>query len=219
MQEAPPQTTLSTPPPAPPRAELRLTAALRRILEDSSADKPLTLALIIASTGERAFGVLMAFLCLPFLTPLPIPGVSVPFGIALLLLGAQIAIRKHRPWLPARILRYRLPQSFGVRLIGFVVKIFRPLERIIRPRLLYMQNPVAMVFVGIALAIDGFVLSLPLPITFSNAVPAWLALIKILGITEEDGISLLAGTILTLGGAVALVFAALEGWSRLAPHW
>jgi hypothetical protein len=191
------------------RHELRLTVALRQVLERAGAagdgvadhDKPLTLGLIVEVTGERAFGVLMAFLCLPFLTPIPLPGLSIVFGVALLLLGGQVAMRKHRPWLPARMMKLRLPPKFGPRLIGFVAKIFGPLEKIIRPRLLVMQNPAAMVLVGVALMFDGLLLSLPLPpvIPLSNALPAWMAMIKILGITEEDGAALAAGTVLTLG--------------------
>jgi hypothetical protein len=203
----------------PPLRSLRLTAALHEVLKDETSSQPrppLTLGFIIERTGERAFGVLMALLCLPFLLPIPLPGMSIPFGLALLLLGAQIAIRKHRPWLPARLLAWQLPEKVGVRLIGLVAKFFRPLERIIRPRWLFMQNPVAMVLVGIALAIDGFLLSLPLPpiVPFSNALPAWMALVKILGITEEDGISLLAGTLLTLAVALAAIALAIIGWSR-----
>lgn len=195
-----------------PRAELRLSVAMRRILESVSEDKPLTLGLIVEATGERAFGVLMAFICLPFITPIPVPGLSIPFGLALFLLGLQLAIRKDRPWLPERMQRYRLPQKFGKRLIGFVVKVFKPLERVIGPRLLFMRNPVAMVLVGLALCIDGILLAFLPAIPGSNFIPAWMALIKILGITEEDGISLLGGTILTFGGVAAIVLALVFGW-------
>lgn len=193
---------------------LRLTVALKKILAETSTHdgagggKTLTLGLVVESTGERSFAVLLAFLCIPFLTPLPLPGVSTPFGLAVFFLGLQVAIRKHRPWLPQRLMNWRIPPKFGASLISFIARVFRPLERIIWPRLGFMVNPGAMVLVGIALAIDGAILSLPLPIPFSNSIPAWFALIKILGITEEDGISLLAGTILTLG-LVAVVTAGL----------
>jgi hypothetical protein len=213
--ERQPDKILNRPTPdKPARAELRLSVALRRILENVSEDKPLTLGLIVETTGERAFGVLMAFICLPFITPIPVPGLSIPFGLALFLLGMQLAIRKDRPWLPKRMQGYRLPQKFGKRLIGFVAKVFRPLERVIGPRLLFMQNPVAMVLVGLALCVDGLLLAVLPAIPGSNFIPAWMALIKILGITEEDGISLLAGTVLTFGGVAAIVVGfVFGGWA------
>lgn len=183
--------------------------------------EPLTLKLIIEKTGERAFGVLAAFLCLPFLTPIPLPGMSILFGIALAMLGAEIAIRRDRPWLPQKLLNWRLPPKMGPKLIAFVAKLFKPLERIIRPRLLFMQNPVAMAFVGVALMLDGVLLSLPIPpvVPLSNAIPAWLALITILGITEEDGVCLLAGTTLTLGSVAGGIVALVLGWEKVASLW
>jgi hypothetical protein len=202
-----------TTPNRPSRTELRLRFALRQVLESVTKDKPLTLGLIVEATGERAFGVLMAFICLPFITPIPVPGLSIPFGLALFLLGLQVAIRKNRPWLPTRMMEYRLPQNFGKRLIGFVAKVFNPLEKVIGPRLLFMQNPPALVLVGLALCIDGMLLAFLPAIPGSNFIPAWMALIKILGITEEDGISLLGGTILTFAGVAAVVLALVFGWN------
>jgi hypothetical protein len=204
------------------RNKLKLTAALNAILEhavpvgpgegSSEGAKKLTLGLIVESTGERAFGVLMAFLCLPFLLPVTIPGTSMPFGIALAILGLQLAFRKHRPWLPRRLLGWKLPPKMGGKLIGVIAKMFGPLERVIRPRWLFMQNRIWMVLVGTALVMDGAFLALPWPffIPLTNTIPAWLALIKVLGITEEDGVALLSGTLLTLTmmivGTILLVY-------------
>ena len=206
---------------------LQLTTALNAILAQSevqpAADEkappitpPLTLRLIIDKTGERAFGVLAAFLCLPFLTPLPLPGMSILFGLALALLGIEIAVRRDRPWLPQKMLNWKLPPKLGPKLIAFVARLFRPLEKIIRPRLLFMQNPIAMIFVGIALALDGLLLALPLPpvVPLSNAIPAWLALITILGITEEDGLCLLTGTILTLSAVITSILSIILFWNQ-----
>jgi hypothetical protein len=216
MESTPGENVKPAAPDGPRRAELRLSYALRRILENVSEDKPLTLGLIVEATGERAFGVLMAFMALPFITPIPVPGLSIPFGLALFVLGLQVAIRKARPWLPQRMKDYRLPRNFGKRLIGFVAKVFKPLEKAIKPRLLVMQNPAAMVLVGLALCLDGLLLAFLPAIPGSNFVPAWMALIKILGITEEDGISLLAGTILTFVGVAAMVvILVLFGWKVL----
>src|SRR4051812_30948155 len=100
--------------------QLRLTTALQQVLQEIAGPdgtdatvRPLTLGLIVEITGDRAFGVLMAFLCLPFVQPIPLPGLSIPFGVALILLGAQVAVRRHRPWLPRRMLALKLPQKFG----------------------------------------------------------------------------------------------------------
>jgi hypothetical protein len=204
---------------APPevRQQLRLSVSLQGILSatDGPDDPPLTLGLIIEKTQERAFGVLMAFLCLPFVQPIPLPGLSIVFGIALALLGAQIAIRRNRPWLPHRMLAIKLPQKLGAKVIAIVAKIFRPLEKIVRPRMLFMQNTWSLTVVGVALVIDGIFLVVLPPFPGSNIIPGWMALIKILGITEEDGICLLVGTVISLAAVVAIAFGgeALYEWA------
>jgi hypothetical protein len=43
--------------------------------------------------------VLVIILVLPFCQPIPLPGFSTPFGIALMIFGFRIALRQ-RPWLP-----------------------------------------------------------------------------------------------------------------------
>jgi len=195
---------------------LLLTDSLNRILREAKGKrgakgKPLTMGLIVDSTAERAFGVLLAFLCLPFLTPIPLPFVSIPFGIAIFLLGLQVAVQKTKPWLPAFMLNMQLPQRLTSGLLRFTARIFRPLEKIIHPRVPLMQNAVGKSIAGIALALDGILLALPWPpgIPCTNAIPAWMALVKILGITERDGIALLGGSVLSyavLVGLVAAVF-------------
>jgi hypothetical protein len=200
-------------PPDKTKRHSGLRLSLRDLLQNANEhpEERLTLGRIVEATGESAFGVLMAFLCLPFLTPIPVPLVSIPFGIALFLLGLQVAISRHRPWLPAWMMRIRLPQKFTTRLIGFVAKVLGPLERIIHPRLGFMQSVPAMVLAGAALAIDGLVLAFLPPLPLSNAIPAWMAMVKILGITERDGGALLVGTILTFGAVAVVVVALVSG--------
>jgi hypothetical protein len=204
------------------RAKLRLTVALNNVIavaRNPANPRPISLGLIVETAEERAFGVLMAFLCIPFLLPVAIPGTSTPFGIAIMLLGFQIIIRRHKPWLPARILNWKLPDKFTGMVINGMAKLFTPLERVIRPRWLFMQNTGSMIVVGAMLILDGFYLAMPFGnIPLTNTIPAWLALIKILGITEKDGVSLLVGTLLTLAITVGLVLLMIFSWNTLMAY-
>ena len=51
----------------------------------------------------RGLQFVVILLCLPFLAPVSIPGISMPFGLAIALSGLRIAFG-HRPWLPEFIL-------------------------------------------------------------------------------------------------------------------
>lgn len=184
--------------------ELKLSVALRKIMVDAS-DGSLSLGAIIDNTGERAFCVLMAFLLLPFMLPITIPGTSVPFGIALVLLGLQLGFSGNRPWLPGWLRRVPLPAKLTTAILVFVNKAFQPIERIIRPRLLFMQNRGSLMVVGLALVLDGIFMAIPWPPVppfvagfITNTIPAWIAMTKILGLTEEDGVAMVVGVIATL---------------------
>ena len=80
----------------------RLSEDLLRMLE-RAAGNSITLREIIEILHGRGFDVLIIVLAAPFLTPIPLPGLSTPFGLILMFFGVRIALRKH-PWLPRKFL-------------------------------------------------------------------------------------------------------------------
>lgn len=191
--------------------ELKLSVALRELLEFSEKQETgITLGDIIQRTGEKAFSVLIAFLCLPFLI-IAIPGTSTPFGLALMFLGIQMILRWDRPWLPKFLSNRHLPKKGTEAVLRGVTKLFRPLERLIRPRLLFMQSYAAYIIVGLALVIDAFLLALPLPIPYTNTPPAWAIMLKVLGSTEDDGVLLIIGLFLSAVMIGICIYAAVMG--------
>ena len=66
---------------------------------------------ILAATQGRGFDLLLVLICLPFLTPIPLLGLSTPFGLVVFLIGARLAFGRH-PWLPRRLLERELPSGF-----------------------------------------------------------------------------------------------------------
>jgi hypothetical protein len=61
---------------------------------------------------------------------------------------------------------------------------------------------------GLAIVSSAFLLTLPLPIPFSNTIPAWAILLLALGMMEEDGAVIVAG-----------YFMAGAAWTYLATLW
>jgi hypothetical protein len=82
-----------------------LSVLLGRILE--GAGGPVSLSALMERTGGRGRFVLIILLCLPFTTPVPLPGVSSVIGIAiawLVLLGAGRRPARLPVWLGRRTL-------------------------------------------------------------------------------------------------------------------
>lgn len=80
-------------------------------LRDRSALGALTLREVIYTLGGRAYTLLVLLLALPFITPIPLPGLSTPFGLAIALIALRLTLGQ-RPWLPMKLQRKVLPPGF-----------------------------------------------------------------------------------------------------------
>ena len=164
-----------------------------RCLAGQFADRPARLSEILAATQGRGFNLLLLVIGLPFLTPIPLPGLSTPFGFVVLLIGARLALG-HRPWLPEKILHRELPARFVAKLLGAASRIVRWLEVLLRPRLDFLHERwIYRRIAGTLILISGFLLLLPLPIPLSNSLPALTVVLLAAGAMERDGIFFLAG--------------------------
>lgn len=186
----------------PPRKLSEEIAALR----DRFAGGPTTLGTVIEVLQGRAWTLVLILLALPFITPIPLPFLSTPFGLAISLIALRLALGQ-RPWLPARLLARPLPMGFFDRLLKFSAGVLRFLEKLLRPRLAWIADTPALVRVhALLLLASGAVLLLPLPVPFSNAFPGWVIILIAGGLLERDGAAVLAGYGVAGGGVAFFYF-------------
>lgn len=170
----------------------RLSEDLRRILAQANG-KGVTIGKIIEILHGRGFDVLIIILVLPFCTPIPLPGLSTPFGMILMFFGLRIALRK-RPWLPRRLLNVEIPYPTLTKIIKGALAVATRLEKILHPRFRFFKDWPSFNFLnGMSILISAFVLALPLPIPFTNTLPAWSILLIAAGMMENDGAVIVAG--------------------------
>jgi hypothetical protein len=81
----------------------RLSVELQRYFFEEERPPKVTLTEVLQLAGERIFGFLFVILALPSALPVPAPGYSTPFGIALFLLALQFIAGAKLPWLPQKI--------------------------------------------------------------------------------------------------------------------
>jgi Exopolysaccharide synthesis, ExoD len=84
----------------PNAAENRLSDLLMRQAAMVTSER-VTLGDMAEFLGDRSIGGLLLGLALPMALPVPAPGISVLFGVPLIVISAQLALGYHRPWLPA----------------------------------------------------------------------------------------------------------------------
>lgn len=162
-----------------------------------------TLREVMALLHGRGYVLLVMLLALPFCGPIPLPGLSTPFGLVIMLIGIRLALGE-KPWLPARLLDTRLPPELFAKVFAVTQKILTWFERLLRPRLSWVTASRRLEQLhAVSIVICAAMLLLPLPVPFSNVVPAWGILLLAGGLLERDGVFIIAGHGATL---VTLVF-------------
>ena len=187
--------------PPPPKLSVELAR-----LRDQSAERAVTLREVIYTLQGRAYLLLVLLLALPFITPLPLPGLSTPFGLAILLIAARLSLGQ-KPWLSMKLQRKELPAGFLRKLFAVAERVLRFLEKFLRPRLTFVTDtPLLAQLHAVLMLVAALALLLPLPIPFTNSFPAWTILLLAAGLLERDGLFILAGYVVFAAGVLYFVF-------------
>lgn len=192
-----------------PRADRAREAGTRALLDGFAEGDPadvLTLRMLLAGLGRRAFGMLLFVSVLPAFIPVPVGGaISGPLTI---LIGAQLLVLRRRPWLPRFVAEHGFPRNALARFDRMISPALARLEHLIRPRLpQVLDHRPAAVLTGLLLILLGLLLSLPIPLT--NYLFGGLLLLFALALLERDGALMLVAW---AGGIVAIiVFGVLSG--------
>lgn len=185
---------------------LRLDGMLRELGAHDGDDAPparpdsITVGELVDKAAHAGFGFLVAVLSL---VAIPFVGLSTPFGLAIALVGMQLAVGRARPWLPARARRRALSMTMLDRVLGMLARRMRWMARSVKRR---WQPLVTPRLVGFAIVVLALLLALPLPIPGSNLVFIVPLLVYAVGLLEGDGAWILVGHVATLVD-ITLVFA------------
>jgi hypothetical protein len=188
-------------------------------LPASFADGQIDLASLVRLLGNRSTGALLLFLALPMVVPIPAPGISVLFGVPLMLISAQILFGRQTLWLPGRFARHAIARA---QLDSYVVRaeaVARKLERLVKPRFAQLTQGIALRLVGGMCLVLALIIALPVPL--GHFVPGVAISAMALGLIEHDGLFIIGG--LLIGGLALLVVAfamiglAAAGHNLLSP--
>ena len=129
----------------------KLSVELNRYFFEEERNEKVTLSEILTLAGERIFGFLLVILALPSALPIPAPGYSTPFGVAIFFLAVQLIIGRDYPWLPAKILNGSMKLETVQKFIKMGTPWIQRLENVTKPRLAYLcTSPPGRVMLGMA---------------------------------------------------------------------
>ncbi len=177
--------------------------SLSQILNDllDLPGEQLAIRTIAEQVGDKGFGLMLAILSLPSALPVPAPGYSTPFGIVLVLLGAQLVAGRTSPWLPERILKKELSKEFAGKVFKAGNRMLHLTERLVRPRMRWINSVGGRAFLGFIVIFMAALMILPIPMT--NTFPAMIIFLVGVSLSEDDG---LAACVAFVGGLLAMLF-------------
>jgi hypothetical protein len=174
-----------------------MSARLIKALEDVRDLPHITLGKIVEHVEGEALLILSLISILPFMQPIPIPGISSILGLIVLLQGVGLMLWS-KPLLTKRMRnlnitheRFEIIYKAAQKFSNFTSKISafkHPLTNT-RP---------SHILCGFAIVLSAGFLSLPLPIPFSNLVPAVSIFLICIGLLEEDVVLIILGLGITL---------------------
>lgn len=198
--------------------KVRLLSEQLEELRASFSERHATLGEIIRFLEGRAYTLLMIVFALPFAVPVSVPGSSTPLGIIIAVIAVQLAL-KRLPWLPRRLLDWRLPPGFFTKLIPVTARLVRSLERALHPRWpAWTESHAAIAVHLLVIVVHAFLLALPVIFPFTNLFPGWVILILACGLLERDGLFLAVGhalSVLNVLYFLAIAHAAKEAMIKI----
>lgn len=184
-----------------------LSATLRGVAE-TLPEGTVSVRYLLTTVGEHSMLLLCIILTIPFLTPIPLPGVSTIFGAIIMLIAAGIILNR-LPWLPRQVLDRPISSEQLGKVMQRGSQLSAKIERFVKPRLSVLSATTTVNRVnGLLLLLGGTMLILPLPfIPLSNMIPGYGILFLAIGMLQRDGLMILLGYLLNV--ATLLYFAAI----------
>ncbi len=203
---------------ADPAQARKLSEELELILREFEVET-VTLREVLGLLHGRGYVLLTMLLALPFCTPIPLPGLSTPLGLIIGLIGVRLACGA-KPWLPQRLLDTRLPPAVFKKVFAVTRRIILAFERLLRPRLLWLTaTGLLRQLHAVPIAVGAALLLLPLPVPFSNTIPAWSIMLMAAGLLERDGVFVIAGHVTALAAVAFFGVIAVFGVEAVEFLW
>ncbi|MEO0893344.1 MAG: exopolysaccharide biosynthesis protein [Pseudomonadota bacterium] len=202
---------------APQDAQLGDIAISDR-LDQLAADaegQDVSLAWVLDTLGERAFGLFLLFLALPCCIPF-LYGVPQVVALPMMFVSAQILMGRRAPWLPEKLGARTISAQSLTGLADRAGPWLRRIEAFSRPRFTALTRTPADQIVGLALVLFSASILVPLPGT--NTVPGFAVVIVSMGLLQRDGILVILGSIIGTVWIGTLIFAGaslaslIKGW-------
>ncbi len=182
-----------------------LSQSLEALLGAADNQTALTLNQLVERTGGRGIYLFLTMVSLPFIVPIPLPGFSLIVGLIILLSGLRMALGLP-PKLPLFIGKKSISVERQRKILAASVRLVKWIERMVKPRGRdWIANEASRRAHGLLIAFMGFLLTLPLPIVFTNSLPGLAVIFICVSMMEEDALLIWVGYVFAAGSVIYLL--------------
>ncbi len=194
---------------------LPLSKLLEHVIAHHGGER-LTLGELSARLRDRAWGGLLLIFAAINILPLP-PGATAVTGIPLLVLTAQLAAGRSRPWFPRKLDRRGIGRETIARLIAKIEPIEHRIERVLKPRLYSLTGHRGARVIGVISFLLSVILWLPIPL--GNHAPALAMTLFALALIYRDGVMAILGAITSVVSVFLVSLTAAAAWMAAVAVW
>jgi hypothetical protein len=175
---------------------------------------------VIGALGRQGNALAVAAFSLPFLLPIPLPGLSFILGSIICVLGIAIALDMP-VLLPRWISRRAFPGKLLSKPLLIASRILYRIEPWLKPRLGWVFSwRFIKVCAGLVIVVGGSVVLLPLP-PGANFISSFICIVVALGLMARDGLVLIGGILLFFSkiGLYIGTFSYVADWAAKYFGW
>lgn len=161
-------------------------------IQEGLPDENISLKELINVMSGEGLQFMIIILIAPFLIPASIPGSSTPFGILIILL--EIAYLNNKSlYIPNFIGKYEISKENVLKLFDIIKKALSYVEKISKPRGKLSSKKYVLKINAVVNILLAFLLFLPLPIPFTDFIPATSMLLLAVSTLEHDSYLMILG--------------------------
>lgn len=183
------------------------TQVIEDVVNNSTSDR-IPISDLLAAMEGMGFGFAIMIFAFGITIPLPPPFPSL-ISLPLVIFSLQMVAGYSSPKLPKRFSKFSVKRTVLAMLVNKSSPYIRKVERILKPRLLFMSSAIAERIVGFFILVFSSFILLPMPL--SNFIPGLGILIISFGLLKKDGLIIIFGITVGLTGLLISIAAVLFG--------
>jgi len=162
-----------------------LSSIVRRLEETMPRDESVTVGRLLSLLGVHGFVFFLLTLALLNIVIFMLPGLSIVFGVPMVILAVQMLLGHQAPLFPAFVRQRAVRSDVVHRGLGLAAAALERMEVAIKPRLLFLTAPVLLRLHALAALCLAFMVAVPIP--FVNLPPSVGMVLLTIGLLQRDG--------------------------------